>query len=130
MSAGGGRALRIVCSVLALIPLVTGAIGLLGTSDPLYAGTPANVLLDTNLRFFAGVWLAIGIALLWAIRRLDTEAALFRAIWGMIFLGGVGRLISMAALSPPPAPFIGFTVLEIVGAPMILWWHARVTMSR
>jgi len=44
----------------------------------------------------------------------------------MIFLGGIGRLISMAALATPPAPFIGFTLLEIVGAPLFVWWQSRL----
>jgi len=26
----------------------------------------------------------------------------------------------------PPAPFIGFTILEIVGAPIFIWWQARL----
>jgi len=42
----------------------------------------------------------------------------------MIFVGGMGRLISMAVLAVPPAPFIAFTALEIIGAPLIVWWQS------
>jgi hypothetical protein len=101
-------------------------IGLLGVSDPLYAALPRDVLLDSNLRFLSGVWLGVGLALLWTLPRIERQTALFRALWGMIFLGGVGRLISMAALATPPTPFIAFTVLEIVGAPLIVWWQSRL----
>jgi hypothetical protein len=45
----------------------------------------------------------------------------------MIFLGGIGRLLSMLFLALPPVPFIGFTVLEIVGAPIFIAWQARLT---
>ncbi len=31
----------------------------------------------------------------------------------MIFVGGIGRLLSIALVGLPPIPFIGFTVLEI-----------------
>jgi len=79
--------LQVASYVLALIPIATGAIGLLGTDDPLYAGVSRNVLLDTNLRFFGGFWLAMGLAMFWAARRIETETTLFRALWAAIFMG-------------------------------------------
>ena len=121
------RGLQVASAILAAIPVVTGIIGLLGTSDPLYElkGQP-DVLLDSNLRFFGGLWLGLGIAMYWLVPRIDTQTVLFRALWGMIFLGGIGRLISMLAVAAPPIPFIGFTVLEIVGAPLLVLWQARL----
>lgn len=120
------RSLQIVTAVLGLIPVATGLIGLLGVRDPLYAaaGVPPIAVLDSNLRFFSGVWLGLGLALFWLIPRIDKETALFRVFWGMIFLGGIGRLLSMLTLATPPLPFIGFTALEIVGAPLFILWQA------
>ncbi len=122
------RNLQIATGLLGIIPVTTGIIGLGGLQDPLYAsaGMPQNVLLDSNLRFFSGVWLGLGLALFWLIPNIEKQTVLFRAIWGAIFLGGVGRLLSMLLLSAPPLPFIGFTILEIVGAPLFVWWQARV----
>jgi hypothetical protein len=122
------RALQIITGVLGTIPLATGVIGMTGVRDPLYASAnlPANVLLDSNLRFFAGVWLGLGIAIFWLIPDIEKQTVLFRAVWGMIFVGGVGRLLSMLLLAPPPLPFIGFTILEIVGAPLFVLWQRRL----
>ena len=121
------RPLQIVSVLLALIPVGTGLFGLVfGAGDPLYAPLPANVLLDTNLRFFSGVWLALGAAMIWLAPRIETETTLFRALWAMIFIGGVGRLVSIFAIGAPPAPFIGFTALEIVGGPLMIWWQNQV----
>ena len=44
-----------------------------------------------------------------------------------IFFGGIGRLLSIFLIGPPPLPFIGFTILEIVGAPLFIAWQTRVT---
>ncbi len=120
--------LQIVTGVLGVIPVVTGLIGMFGLSDPIYAsaGLPANVLLDSNLRFFGGVWLGLGLAMFWLVPKIEKQTILFRAIWGMIFLGGVGRLISMLLRALPPIPFIGFTILEIAGAPIFVLWQARL----
>ena len=122
------RTLQIVMSILGVIPVATGVIGLSGVRDPLYASAqlPANVLLDSNLRFFAGVWLGLGVAIYWLIPNIEKQTVLFRTIWGMIFVGGIGRLLSMLLLAPPPLPFIAFTILEIVGAPLFILWQARL----
>ncbi|QPF82720.1 DUF4345 domain-containing protein [Bradyrhizobium genosp. L] len=128
----GRRPLQIASALLALVPIVTGLITMLGISDPLYAssGVPALPVLDSNLRFFGGVWLGLGLALLWLVPRIESETVLFRVIWGGIFVGGFGRLLSILVVGAPPIPFIGFTALELIGAPLFVWWQHRVATSR
>ena len=120
--------LQIATAVLGSVPVLTGIIGMFGLSDPLYASAnlPANALLDGNLRFLSGVWLGLGLAVFWLIPTIEKQTVLFRILWGMIFLGGVGRLLSMLFLGWPPVPFIAFTVLEIFGAPIFIAWQARL----
>jgi hypothetical protein len=122
------RALQVVTGILGVIPVSTGLVGLLGLRDPLYVrfGVVPNVALDSNLRFFGGVWLGLGVVLFLMLPRIEREGALFRAMWGMIFLGGVGRLVSIVDAGLPPAPFLGVLVLEIVGAPLFVLWHRRI----
>ncbi|MGO9703016.1 MAG: DUF4345 domain-containing protein [Xanthobacteraceae bacterium] len=122
------RALQIVTVILGLVPVATGLIGMSGIGDPIYAsmGLPANPLLDSNLRFFAGVWLGLGLAIFWLVPKIEQHTLLFRVIWGMIFIGGIGRIVSMLFVGLPPAPFIGFTILEIVGAPVFVIWQRRI----
>ncbi len=122
------RALQIATAVLALVPVATGAVTMLGISDPIYASEPLpqSALLDSELRFFGGVWLSLGVAALWLIPSIEKQTVLFRAIWAAIFLGGAGRLLSMVLVGAPPIPFIGFTILEIAGAPLFVWWQSRV----
>jgi hypothetical protein len=121
------RGLQIATGLLGAIPVLTGIITMFGLSDPIYAAAkiPANALLDSNLRFFGGVWLGLGLALYWLIPSIERQTVLFRVLWGMIFLGGIGRLLSMSFLGWPPLPFVGFTALEIIGAPFFIWWQAR-----
>ena len=122
------RGLQIAMALVGTIPVFTGIIGMFGLSDPLYAsaGIPENAMLDSNLRFFAGVWLGVGLSLYLLIPSIEEHTLLFRVLWGMIFLGGIGRLASMFFLALPPLPFIGFTALEIIGAPLFIWWQARL----
>jgi len=127
----GKRLLQITTALLGLVPLLTGLITMLGVHDPLYsaAGIPALAVLDSNLRFFGGVWLGLGIAILWLVPRIETETVLFRAIWGAIFLGGAGRLLSILLVGTPPIPFVGFTALELIGAPLFIYWQHSVAQA-
>lgn len=127
----GRRALQIATALLALVPILTGIITMLGVSDPLYAssGVPALPVLDSNLRFFGGVWLGLGLALLWLVPRIESEGVLFRVVWGGIFLGGIGRLLSMVMVGLPPLPFVGFTALEVIGAPLFVYWQHLVAKA-
>ena len=122
------RSLQVAMAVLGVIPVATGIVTMFGLSDPIYAsaGLPANALLDSNLRFFGGLWLVLGLSIYWLIPRIDRQTVLFRLLWLMIFAGGIGRLISMFFLGLPPLPFIGFTALEIIGAPLFIAWQSRV----
>ena len=61
--------LQIVMALLGILPVATGLLGMMGVQDPVYvaAGVPPMVLLDTNLRFYSGVWVGLGLALWWLI---------------------------------------------------------------
>lgn len=122
------RLLQAVTAMLALVPLITGIIGMFGIDDPLYAlaGLPRLPVLDSNMRFFGGVWFAQGIAILYLVPSIERQTVLFRVVWGAIFAGGIGRLLSMYVVGAPPLPFVGFTALEIIGAPLFVLWQARV----
>jgi len=126
------RPLQIVMILLGAIPVITGVITMFGLADPLYASAhlPRSVPLDSNLRFFGGIWLGLGLAAWWLVPALEKRATEFRILWGMIFLGGVGRALSMIFIGMPPAPFIGFTALEILGAPLLIAWQHRIAVAK
>jgi hypothetical protein len=67
--------LQLASALLGAIPIMTGIIGMFGISDPLYAsaGLPPSPLLDSNLRFFSGVWLGLGVAMYWIIPTIEKQ---------------------------------------------------------
>lgn len=125
------KPLQILLTILGLIPTVTGILTMMGIYDPLLQSLnlPHDPLLDSELRFLGGIWLGLGLTVLVTARSLEKHLFLYRVLWVMIFIGGVGRLISMVLVGMPPIPFIGFTVLEIVGAPLFLYWHQQVVKT-
>jgi hypothetical protein len=122
------KVLQLCLVILGLVPVITGILGLFGIDDPLYASLnlPHSPVLDSNVRFYSGVWFLLGITVLITVRSIERYFELYKVLWAMIFMGGIGRLISIALLGWPPIPFIGFTVLEIAGPPIFLFWHRRI----
>ena len=122
------RNLQIITFIFGLVSTIIGVIGLTGLKDPIYGDLSKldNILLDSNLRFFNGIWLGIGVALLSIIKNINTETKLFRVIWFCIFLGGIGRILSIIFAGPPPVLFIGFTIFGIVGAPFFIYWQTKI----
>lgn len=123
------KPLQVILVILGFVPFITGILGMMGIYDPLYAslGLPNDPLLDSNLRFLSGVWFVVGITVFATVRQVENYFQLYLVVWGMIFVGGIGRLISMILVGLPPIPFIGFTVLELIGAPIFLYWHYQLS---
>jgi hypothetical protein len=129
----GIKLLKIFMTLLAFIPIVTGVLGLFGLSNPEYSSVnitgQADIILDTNLRFLSGVWLIVGVSFLRIIPSIERESTMFRTLWGMIFLGGIGRILSISFFGLPPTPFIFVTLLEILGAPLFIFWQGQYSKS-
>jgi hypothetical protein len=66
--------------------------------------------------------------MLWTVPWIEQQGTLFRWLWAAVFLGGVSRLLSWLVIGAP-LPYIGFLLLEIVGAPLFIYWQSRVAQS-
>jgi uncharacterized protein DUF4345 len=60
---------------------------------------PPSPILDSNLRFFGGIWLGLGLAMLWLVPSIAQQGVLFRAL------------------------------LELVGSPLFIYWQYRIAQS-
>jgi Domain of unknown function (DUF4345) len=124
--------LQIVLAVLSLIPIATGILALHGVHNLEYAPLqlPRDPFFDSNLRFLGGVWFGLGLVLWWLLPRVRSQAVLLRALAFMIFIGGIGRVISWLMLGLPAGAMAGVvvavTLLELVGMPALIAWHAKL----
>jgi hypothetical protein len=121
--------LQVVNGLVGLATVALGAMQLvLGVRSPLYtaAQLPAFPILDSNLRFFGGMGLGLGLIMLWIIPSIERRTSVFRVFWLCAFLGGAGRLLSAAQVGSPSGLLIAFTMLEVVGAPIVVYWQSRV----
>jgi hypothetical protein len=128
----GKKGLQIATALLCVIPVTTGLMALsFSVRFPIFGLTsgPVSPSLDSDFRYFGGLWLGVGLAGFWLIPTIERQTVLFRAIWGAIFLGGIGRIISMFVFGLPVPAFTFFTVLEVALAPAFVYWQHRVAIA-
>jgi len=121
------RALQVVLTVLSLIPLL--GLALVWSQGAAFffrdGAAPVPNALDNQLRYLAGVYAgAVTGALWWAIPRIERGAVPLRIAAGAVFLGGIGRCVSMAAVGPPGDPtMVAGLALELGVVPLLVLWQ-------
>ena len=84
---------------------------------------------DNELRFFAVFWIAFGVIAIRVAPRVDTEMQLVRALALTLFVGGLARAISWLAVGKPHSLFVSLMLLELVGAPLVVAWQAKLSRT-
>lgn len=120
------RWLQAVVAVLALVPVITGAAGVLaGPAAVAGAGSwPAD--LDSHFRYLSGIFFALGLVFYGCIPAIDQKTLPFRIAAALVVAGGAGRLISLAAADTPSLPHILGLGLELGVVPALVLWQSRV----
>ncbi len=128
-------ALQVVLGLVALVAIVTGVESLVtGAVDPFYGVFPvpdsqAQVNLDTNLRYFAGLWLGIGLVLPLLVFRIERRREALWVIAVLVFVGGVGRVISMVHHGLPHPGFVAAAAAELLFPLVVPWQRALAKRS-
>lgn len=115
----------LVVAIMALVPIATGLLAVLGGPAAEPGGELINASLDSEYRFAHVIWTAVGVGLLWSVRRPLERASVTRALLAVTALGGLGRVISAVQFGLPHPVFIAAGVVELVVVPLVLWWHVR-----
>ncbi|MER7112391.1 DUF4345 domain-containing protein [Streptomyces sp. NPDC000229] len=120
------RGFQSVLVLLAVFVLVTGLLEII-VGPSLLPGSPnVSTTVDSNYRFFAGIWCSLGVILMIAARHPDRHAPALRAVFGAVFLGGVARGISYLDVGAPHAMHTAFIGVELLLPPLMLLWYTRV----
>ncbi len=75
---------------------------------------PWPATMDSELRFYAPLWGAYGLALLAVARDLPANLRFVPPLAALFFIGGVGRAISHVAAGPPHPFFTFLMAVELV----------------
>lgn len=89
----------------------------------------ALVVLDSNYRYYSGIWIGVGVVMLGIIPTIERQRATLGSLSLLIFLGGIGRLVSILLFAIPESQFLFFTALELL-FPLILVWQSSIAVPR
>ncbi|CAL9675664.1 hypothetical protein SUDANB105_07863 [Streptomyces sp. enrichment culture] len=124
------RSLQTVLVLLGLFVLGTGVLDVVAGPAALPGHPEVSTTVDSNYRFFAGVWSMLGLVLLGLARRVQTNGPGLRVVFAAVFLGGLARLVSFLTVGAPHPLHTAFIGVELLLPPLLLVWHSRVARSR
>lgn len=110
----------IACVAIGLYHLVLGIGSVPGEGS---GDSPAGVTVDSRERFYNAIFVGYGLAWLWAARQSPIPAAAIRWLAGLLFLGGIGRVISVAWYGWPHGFQVALAVVELT-VPLMYFWLA------
>jgi hypothetical protein len=121
------RLLQAVTAIACLVPLTTGASAILrGVAMIRGIEPPVPIDLDSHFRYLSGLLLGIGIAFACAIPTIERRGELFRWLGTIVFIGGVGRLMSLVDVGVPGFGHRFGLAMELLVTPLIVLWQMRV----
>lgn len=112
--------------VVQICLLLLAAIGMFGGALQMVLGQPGTTpRLDNVHRFMAGIYFGSALIALWTGLTVRRQGTLVFLIAIGVFLGAVGRLISMSVvgLPDPPAVWLGYLLPELVVPWIIIVAH-------
>jgi hypothetical protein len=121
------RLLQLVVAIACLIPITTGASGVLhGLASLKGATLPVAPDLDSHFRYLSGIFLALGIAFATTVPTIERRTARFRLLGAMVVSGGLARGLSWLSVGAPSTGHRLGLIMELVVVPILMVWQSRV----
>ncbi|MEM7124729.1 MAG: DUF4345 domain-containing protein [Chloroflexota bacterium] len=104
---------------------ISGADGLI--YFPISAILSVIIELDNHYRYLTGAYLAVTFAIWWTLGNIEERVVPFRMVCAAVFIGGVGRVVSIATVGmPESSEYIVGAVIELILVPLLLLWQLRL----
>lgn len=107
------RGLQVFFVLFGAIDIAIAMLHITLGSSAIPGSMPVNATMDSEDRFYATMFAAYGIALIWCVKDIERKSAIVYFLLGTFFAGGLARLLSVAAVGPPNGFFVTMTVLEL-----------------
>lgn len=118
------RLLQIAICVCCAVPLAGGVLGVVQGGR--WLGQPPEVTLDSHFRYLSGLLLAIGLAFLSTVPRIETHTRTFTVLTTLVAVGGCARMLSIV-VDGWPSPSMVFALAMELGVVPCLWiWQRRI----
>jgi hypothetical protein len=108
--------------IMIVISIAHFAIG----PQAIIGGTTVNATMAGEDRFFAGLLLCYGIAVLWCSRDVQYKRSYITLLAAALFVGGLRRLFAVLLDGAPHPFYVAMLVLELALPPLMVVMAGRV----
>jgi len=115
------RSLQIAVALLALVPIGAGLAGVL--LGPGMVAATTSVPLDSYFRYLSGLLLAIGLGFWSCVPNIERKTGRFRLLTFLVFIGGLGRAVSLETAGLPDVPMLFGLIMELAVTPALCLWQ-------
>lgn len=122
----GARALRMTLRFLGGSAVFFGGLTVVAGVDSIIGAGEASATLDSELRYYSAWYVAAGVFLIRAARRVESERVTIRILMATLFVGGLSRAVSMIVVGIPHPVSVTLMVLELSIPLVIVPWQAAV----
>jgi hypothetical protein len=133
----GTRGFVALARLFCVVPFLTGVVDVIGgvwiieqAGAALPMEVSANAVLNNQIAFWGAIWFGFGVSLWWASRAPLRRAAATRILLWVLFLAGLARAYACVRWGYPGPVMVGAMAIELVLAPVLLVWLARLEGRR
>jgi hypothetical protein len=120
------RALQVTLAVLGAIALTFGTLTVITGAGGVLGDGAASANVDSELRFHAAWYVAAGILLLRAVRRVELDGFTVRVICAGFLVAACGRALSVITVGAPHPFYLALMVVEFTIPVVVVPWQAAV----
>ena len=123
-------ALQAAVALGSLVPILAGGAGMIYGVSTLAGDTGITATsLDSHVRYLSGLLLAIGLGFASTIVGIETHGRRFRFLSVLVVVGGIGRLIGLIVIGPPPLTMMMAAGMELLVTPLLALWQAHLART-
>ena len=123
------KSLQVFLGLFGMAAILIASLHVVLGPSAIPGSVPVNATMDSEDRFYATLFGAYGVALLWCIRDIERKSRVVYLLALTFFVGGLARLVSMVVVALPNTFFIAMTVLELAIPFLMAFMQSRISKT-
>jgi hypothetical protein len=124
------RLLQSIVAVLALVPILAGAAGVLQGLCAVDPGCAASLGAGSHAHYLSGLLLAIGFGFLGTVPHIEARGERFRLLTTLVLIGGLARLYGLVRNGMPDPAMQAALAMELLVTPSLAVWREQLDSRR
>ena len=123
------KSLQIFLGLFGMTAIFIASLHIVLGPSAIPGSVPVNDTMDSEDRFYATLFAAYGVALLWCIKGVERKSSVVYFLALTFLVGGLARLMSIAVVGLPNTLFIAMTVLELLIPFSMAFMQSRISRT-